>query len=81
MKKPKNKPKFKVGDKLRCKPGYNKDDGGSGYKSNRIFTVKSIDDYNDDSTVYWPLSGHGHGIHQIAVEFAESKILIDYDIY
>jgi len=65
--------KFKVGDKLRCKPGFNKNhnnwrdstSGGAGYREGKIITVQSIYGASEDPIV-WPTEGEG--IFQQALE-------------
>jgi hypothetical protein len=52
---------IKVGDRVICKPGFNREEnsGGSGYKENRIFTVVKIDeDENDRNSILWAWDYH-----------------------
>jgi len=71
-------PKYKVGDKLRCIPGFdnqNSDSGGAGYEIGKTFIVGQISNNNGDSTIYWPMERSGMGIYERAVELTESKEL------
>ena len=70
-------PKYKVGDKLRCIPGFdnqNSDSGGAGYEIGKTFIVERITNNNGDLTIYWPIRS-GVGIYERAVELAVAKEL------
>jgi hypothetical protein len=71
--------KFKVGDKVRCKPGFNNiygNDkyGGAGYEEGREFIICSIT-YNE---IIWDGNG-SHGIYKHALELVDDNI--NYEIY
>ena len=75
---PCTEPKYKVGDKLQCKPRFENGGttfGGSGYNSGRTFTVERITNNNGDLTVYWPTENSSCGIYERAVELAVPKEL------
>jgi hypothetical protein len=72
--------KFKVGDKVICKPGFNKDynykselSGGSLYKEGKIFTISLIDKLSN----CWVLWEKGQGCFDQAVEL----YIEGYEIY
>jgi len=74
--------KYKQGDKVRCKPGFNtgEDSGGSGYKPNRVFTVKRVI-MNMRCDILWPEDQKyksGCGVYAEAVELAEIEY---YEVY
>ena len=71
-------PKYKVGDELRCIPGFENQSGslgGAGYEIGKTFIVGRITNNNGDSTIYWPMERSGMGIYERAVELTESKEL------
>ena len=49
--------KFKIGDKVRCKPGYStaESSGGSGYRPGETFIIKKFS--QKDNSIAWPLKG------------------------
>lgn len=71
--------KFKVGDKLKCKPGFTNSSadrdnyGGSGYRENVVLTVSRI--HHGNRPVYWfeEISG---GIYEDALELADVNVEI-----
>lgn len=68
--------KFKVGDKLRCKPGFTtrddgEDRGGSGYKEGKEIIVGITTDW--DEVIYWQDNYQGGGIYERALELAETN--------
>lgn len=66
---------FKIGDRVRCKPGYNKQEafrhdlgGGRGYNAHFEFVIENITEVSQTNvktglpekfTILWPESGHG----------------------
>ena len=79
-------PLFKIGDKLRCKPGYNNNDdsnplgGGSGYAERKRIIVRSIDTIDQvpsalkyKGAIYWPKDG-SNGIYEFALELVPIKL-------
>ena len=74
--------KFKIEDKLRCKPGFNTDSGcrnnfsgGAGYRENLIITVSKITEYNGDNNVYW-YKENTSGIFEQALELVNQNKII-----
>lgn len=77
--------KYRIGDKIRCLPGFNNDSnyqnefsGGAGYKDNEIFTIRSIDKLSN-CLVLWCKELDGKGVFDQAV-----TLLLDepnYEIY
>ena len=69
---------FKVGDKVRCKPGYNKGDGrkvnkgGHGYKEGLVVEIGQIERMTHGILVV--TVGDGHGIWTRALELVEAKV-------
>lgn len=76
---------YKIGDKIICLPGFNKDSnyqnefsGGSGYRDGETFTIKYISK-NSNNTVLWCKELNGQGVFDQAV-----TLLLDepnYEIY
>jgi hypothetical protein len=71
--------KFKVGDKVRCKPGFNNRSGndkygGAGYEEGREFIIKQI----TDNKVVWN-DDFDYGVYEYALELIEDNI--NYEIY
>ena len=70
--------KFKIGDKVRCKLGFNNryendEYGGAGYEEGREFIIKKIID-----NIVWG-GNDSHGIYEYALELIEDNI--NYEIY
>ena len=70
--------KFKVGDKVRCKPGFNNRSGndkygGAGYEEGREFIIYII-----NGNIAWDNEG-SHGVYEYALELIEDNI--NYEIY
>jgi len=74
--------KFKIGDKVRCKPGYNASDsfidglpkGGSGYKEGKEFTINK---FSSKGQIAWNRSGAA-GVWIHALELTVTPL---YKIY
>lgn len=60
---------FKIGDTVRCKYGFTKeeDSGGSGYAPDKVFVVGRITEY-ENRTILWPKIANGSGIYAEACE-------------
>lgn len=65
---------FKLGDTVRCLPGFqssgrgNPYNGGAGYEEGRIFKVTDItNDHTGRGDIYWPCK-RGNGVYAIALE-------------
>jgi len=73
---------FKVGDKVRCKPGYNKGvpnldhptKGGGGYEPGEEFVIRRIDK-NGNRYVAWDVSS---GVYTRALELVVAKVTEPY---
>ena len=74
--------KYKIGDKLRCKPGFKRQDsdpegGGSGYEADLEFEVREISTPSHYQSykghIYWPTSG-SVGIYEFALEKVDSVV-------
>lgn len=71
--------KFKVGDKVVCKPGFNKEEigddsngAGAGYVSGKkitIWRITEIQDGNDNHFIAWPKDEGECGIYVHALRF------------
>lgn len=76
--------KYKVGDILRCIPGFKPESsssGGAGYKEGLIFSVKRItNNSSEGNTIYWSKEGSGLGVYERAVVLAD-YVNNDYQIY
>ena len=70
--------KFKVGDKLRCKIGFDHNDGGYGHRDGETFVVGRITGLADDP-IYWPGPNKGQGVYEKAAELASTEM--SYLIY
>jgi hypothetical protein len=68
--------KFKIGDKVFCKPGYQDCQGykygGAGYIENKELTISS---FTDDGNIVW-VKEVGNGIYLAALELSNN-----YEIY
>jgi hypothetical protein len=80
--------KFKVGDPVRCLPGFKngRDDdlvcgGGSGYREGLIFVIENITTpshgLEEKGSIYWG-GLDGNGVYEIALELAGERY---YEIY
>lgn len=67
--------KFKVGDKVRCKPGFTKSEqgGGAGYQEGKEFKIGHIWGIKDDIAAKDNLS---KGVYFRALEYATPKELL-----
>lgn len=89
--------KYKIGDKLRCKPGFTSDGngdydlnhGGNGYKKDAVFTVERITNGvscdgrpNNDTVVYWADKNY-HSTNGIFQRAVElaEEVINNYQIY
>jgi hypothetical protein len=76
---------YKVGDKVICLPGFNRDgnwksdkSGGGGWEEGRVYTIKSIDHNNGYNEVLWPKCD-GSGVFTQAVTLYIEEP--NYEIY
>lgn len=79
---------MKVGDKVRCKPGFNTEEpyqnnngGGSGYVSGKEFTIGRITQHNTKPhlRIMWPKGNDQYrGIYEHALELVNND---NYQIY
>lgn len=68
--------KYKIGDKLKCYPGFNESTAGSGYESNRIGTVSRISKSSDNTRFVYFFKEFMHGVYEEYLHLAEEKIEI-----
>lgn len=71
-------PKFKVGDKVRCKAGYTsrEDSGGVGYVKGRRFIIKDITSAGGN-WIYWAGTGNTKGVYEKALSLMTPAITKD----
>jgi len=75
---------FKIGDKVRCLPGFRSSDsgddrGGHGYKEGYEFIISSMNNpIEDGSRVLWPRDG-GCGVWSNTVQLVNQEP--QYEIY
>lgn len=73
---------FKVGDKVKCKIGYNTDggyvddkSGGAGYRLDEILTISRFSNNNNQKNdIAWFEELNGKGIYLQALELADQEI-------
>lgn len=75
--------KFKVGDIVETLPGFTPNDdgnnrGGCGYISGKIFTIRSITDYDKQYPVAWP-DDRSSGVYIQAIKLYNEQP--NYEIY
>lgn len=71
----KTKPKYKIGDKLRCVPGFD-DDSGLGYVPDAVYTVRSIGQHSEYFIVYF-FDEVISGVLEMALEYSLREIRND----
>lgn len=78
---------YSIGQKVRCKPGFNTSElsqdclsgGGAGYKEGKEFIVERITSTSKGYVILWPQGDH-RGIYQNAVEPIDSIEGLVYQI-
>ena len=58
---------FKIGDKVRCKSGFDTDSGGAGYEAGFVFEITDIS--NSHAPIYWKGKDRC-GVFEPALEYA-----------
>ncbi len=82
--------KFKVGDRVRCKPGFKRSDsdgykesndnaGGSGYDPGLVFTISTIRNTTDRGIPCYFGGRNGNGVYEVMLELESDNQ--NYDIY
>lgn len=69
---------FKVGDRVKCKPGFSKteDSGGAGYVTGREFIIGDITNPSHGRAILWPLYSE-NGIYAEACEYPSNNVWAD----
>lgn len=77
--------KFKVGDVVRCIPGFVKgrdgypDSGGAGYVVDRVITINELTTFNNYQICWGHPSG---GVYSQALELVHTDVVINnYELY